>query len=138
MTPGEICRHDRFYVDADTGELKRKYFVVLAIDGRDLVTGLLTSKARPESPACYHGDPYPGFFMGVLGQGLNLKSWLDLRALVDLDIKEARRAIEDGYVGMIGTVPASLFVDAMACAAAAADTTRRQETAIRNQLARSR
>lgn len=138
MSPGEIYRHDRFYVDADTGELKRKYFVVLAIDGRDLVAGLLTSKARLESSPCYHCDPYPGFFMGVLGQGLNLKSWLDLHALVDLDIVETRRAIKDGYVGLIGSVPAALFADAMACAAAAADTTRRPENAIRDELARSR
>ncbi len=81
---GHVYRDSAFYVEPQTGELKPKYFLVLAAPERgDIVVRLLTSRyagMRPENPACFHGDPYPGFFLGVLGGELGAKSWLDLRA----------------------------------------------------------
>jgi hypothetical protein len=69
MVPGRIFRHEQFYLDRDTGLLRPKYFLVLAVQSSgDCVARLLTSRAhgRPEDPPCFHGTPYPGFFLDVL------------------------------------------------------------------------
>ena len=77
VVPGQIYRHDRFYKN-ENGEWQTKYLLVLtgSPDG-DVVFRLLTSRAhcRRENPRCYHGDPYPGFFLGYLGRELTAKSW---------------------------------------------------------------
>lgn len=78
---GDIYRHDRFYRDPVSGELKRKFLVFLALTpGEDWVARLLTSQInmRTENPACSLVFPYPGFFLGVVGNPLPLKSWVDL------------------------------------------------------------
>jgi hypothetical protein len=69
MQSGEIYRHDAFYRDMESGQTQRKYLVILAhTDGGDIVARLLTSRAhgRPENPPCFHGLPYPGFYLGVM------------------------------------------------------------------------
>lgn len=80
---GRIYRDAHFYVDPETGQLKPKYFLVLAApsDG-DIVIRLLTSRysgLRPETPPCSHGDPYPGFFLGIPAQahpdGRSILAW---------------------------------------------------------------
>ena len=96
MVPGRIYRHEQFYLDRDTGLLKPKYFLVLAVQSSgDCVARLLTSRAhgRPEQPPCFHGTPYPGYFLGIPGQGLGVRTWIDLRFLEDFDGLDFQRLV---------------------------------------------
>lgn len=141
MNPRDIYRHDEFYRSRETGELERKYFVVLArLPGDDVVARLLTSRAhgRPENPRCSHGVPYPSFYVGVLGNPLSKKSWVDLRYFEDLDPSSAPRLIQKGILAHVSTVPVETFVELLDCAARADDTSKVQERAILDQLARMR
>lgn len=136
---GRIYRHAEFYLEPETGELKPKYFLVLATPARnDIVMRLLTSRyegLRPEDPPCFHGDPYPGYFLGVLGGELGDKSWLDLRSTDDLDVWNLARQEAAEKIREIMTLPSRQFRSALECAASADDTTRGQEREIRNVLA---
>ena len=95
---------------------------------------------RPEQPRCHHGDPYPGFYLGVLdpANGLGKKSWLDLRGLGDADAASMSRLLDTGILVAVTILPAELLASALACAAGADDTTRAQEQALRDQSARIR
>lgn len=138
MRPGEIHFHRRFYVDTTTGEFRGKYLLALAVlPGGDLVVRLLTSRqyGRPKDPLCFHGDPYPAFYLGVVGGPLQKESWLDLRRLDDFDAHDVARQTTGGELTLAVTLEGAFFRQAAECAAAANDTTRLQERAIRNQLA---
>ena len=136
---GHIYRDDAFYADPTSGELKPKYFLVLVASPRgDVVARLLTSRyanLRPEDPPCFHGDPYPGFYLGVLGGPLGAKSWLDLRPMDDLDRWDFAKREDAGRLHDIMALPTPQLRAAMACAAGADDTTRAQERTIRHALA---
>lgn len=136
---GHVYRDSAFYVEPQTGELKPKYFLVLAAPERgDIVVRLLTSRyagMRPENPACFHGDPYPGFFLGVLGGELGARSWLDLRARDDLDRWDFARLEDAGRLREVMGLPRHQLGQALECAAGADDTTRQQERLIRDALA---
>lgn len=141
MQIGTIYRHSCFYAEPGTGELLPKFFVVLATTpAGDIVVRLLTSKAhgRPESPPCYHGDPYPGFYLGVLGGALTAKSWVDLRGLEELDAGEVSRLLQQDVISEASTLPKGTLAALLECVAGANDTTKRQERAVRDQLARLR
>ena len=136
---GHVYRDSAFYVELQTGELRPKYFLVLAAPERgDIVVRLLTSRyagVRPDNPACFHGDPYPGFFLGVLGGELGARSWLDLRALDDLDRWDFDRLEHAGRLREVMSLPSFKLRSALQCAAGADDTTRQQERLIRDALA---
>jgi hypothetical protein len=137
MRPGDIYEVPAFYADPLTGELRTKYLLILATNrDRDLIARLLTSRAhgRPEQPRCFHGHPYPGFFLGVPGAPLEMPTWIDLRALDDIDRSEFALRMERD-VRIAGTVSRDLLFEAMECVAAADDTTRGQERALRDSLA---
>ena len=139
MRPGEIHHHGRFYLDTATGEIRGKFLLVLAaLPGDDLVARLLTSRphGRPTAPPCFHGDPYPSYFLGKFG-GLRRETWIDLRYLPDLDAGDVTTAINRGVLTFVQSLDTATFRDAANCTAAANDTTRQQERAIRNQLART-
>lgn len=138
MAPGEIYRLDRFYLSRDTGAYEPKYVLVLAIAaGGDIVGRLLTSRAhgRPEHPQCFHGDPYPGYYLGVLGGPLTAKTWLDLRRLDDLDAIELQRTTRYGQVTHTMTISNAILAGALDCAAGAEDTTTVQAKFMRDVLA---
>ncbi len=112
MRAGEIHLHRRFYVDPDTGEYRGKYLLTLTtLPGGDLVARLLTSRAhgRPTEPPCYHGDPYPGFYLGILGGPLQQESWLDLRALNDFDASDVNKEKSRGDLSFVMTLDNNLF-----------------------------
>lgn len=141
MNPGEIHRHAAFYRNSETGELEPKFLVALArTPGNDIVARLLTSRphARPEEPRCYHGLPYPGYYLGVLGGSLSTKSWVDLRYLDDVDSLDVARLAKEGVLGLVMTLDAQVLAAVLDCTAAADDTTRLQERSIRDQLAKIR
>ena len=138
MNPGELYRHKDFYRDSRTGALEPKYLLFLArTPSHDLVARLLTSRpyGRPESPPCFHGNPYPSFYLGVLGGPLSTKSWVDLRKLDDIDFASAIRRKKEGVMDLILTLDPNRLIEVMDCVAGADDTTRLQETSIRDQLA---
>lgn len=139
MHPGEIHHHRHFYLDRETGEFRGKFLLTLAtLPSGDLVARLLTSRphGRPTSPPCYHGDPYPGFYLGVLGGPLRRESWLDLRGLNDFDADRVTREKSKGDLTFVMKLDSANLRQALDCAAAANDTTRLQERAMRDLAAR--
>jgi len=137
MRPGEIYRDNAFYV-APTGELKAKYLLVLAApSGHDIVVRLLTSRphGRPENPPCFHGAPYAGYFLGMPGGELNRKTWVDLRPQDDLDPVACRRRQEKGLMVRVLALDPATTTRVIECVAGADDTTRKQETLLRDVLA---
>lgn len=143
LAPGCILLANDFYADTSSGQLLPKYVLVLAHGRRsgDLVWRLLTSRrhGRPEIPACYHGDPYPGFHLGVICPevGLKKQTWLDLRGLDDGDMGEACAHLASGRLQHIFSLDLAQCREASLCVAAADDTTMEQEASIRDQLASS-
>jgi hypothetical protein len=138
---GDIYRHEAFYRSAETGRLEPKYLVLLAaLTSGDWVARLLTSKphGRPEDPPCFHGRPYSSFYLGVLGGPLSAKSWVDLRYLEDFDEFEFRRRLKSNRIVPVMPLSKGALVQVLDCAAAAEDTTRLQERAIRDALANIR
>jgi hypothetical protein len=137
MQPGDIFRDKEFYV-ASTGELKAKYLVVLAAPaGRDVIVRLLTSRphGRPEEPACFHGNPYAGYYLGVPGGELTRKTWVDLRAMDDLDLAACRVRQNQGIMARILKLDIVTVTRLLECVASADDTTRAQESTLRDVLA---
>lgn len=136
---GAVLRHSAFYVDPQTGAFGPKYFVVLAAPpGNDLVIRLLTSRysgLRPKDPPCFHGDPYPGFYLGALGGPLGLATWLDLRPCDDMDRWDLARDVSSGLIEPTLQLDGAVLRAAMACAAGSPDATIRQEKLIRDALA---
>jgi hypothetical protein len=136
ISPGQIFCHARYYLSA--GEWKRKYLLVLAdAPGGDVIYRLLTNRAhgRPKQPPCFHGDPYPGFYLGLLGGPLTADSWLDLQRTEDYDGHAFLTDIESGALHQITTLPPDLLCPALGCVANADDTTREQEHCIRDARA---
>ena len=136
--PGEIYRHDRFYRN-EQGGWEAKYLVVLAFTpGRDVIHRTLTSRrnGRPEAPPCYHGDPYPGYYLGVPGVPLTLPTWVDLRAMDDYDSDDFDTDIANGTLQSIMTLPLPVLCAVLACTASAEDTTKQQNQALLDQRAR--
>jgi hypothetical protein len=136
--PGEFYRHDRFYRN-EQGEWQAKYLVLLAFTpGRDVIYRLLTSEphGRPERPPCYHGDPYPGYFLGVPGAPLTRPTWVDLRAADDYDSRDFDADTANGTLSLIMNLPLLVLCPMLTCAANAEDTTRAQHQALLDQKAR--
>jgi hypothetical protein len=138
MEAGDVFRHDSFYADRQSGELLPKFLLFMApTRSGDWVFRLLTSReqGRPRDPPCYHGDPYPGYFLGTLGSPLVRDTWVDLRTCPDADIEDVRALIGKGVMRLVTRLTGSRMRAALECTAAAADTTRQQEQAIRDLLA---
>jgi len=132
IEPGQIFLDKRFYRDP-AGEFKPKYLLILAVSpGNDLIFSLLTSRqhGRPTEPRCFHGNPYPGFYLGVLGNPLSRDSWLDLRRLLEAEKDAFRRDMDAQIIEPVMTLATEETVDSLDCAAAAEDTTRYQERII--------
>lgn len=107
--------------------------------GGDVVFRLLTSKphGRQESPPCCHADPYPSFYLGVLGGKLGKKSWLDLRKCDDYEDDAFRKSIADGVLTQEGMVPLPALCGILECVAVADDTTRAQTKSLRDEKSRA-
>lgn len=135
---GDIYRHAKFYQDSATGQLLPKFLIVLALPhGGDVVMRLLTSRngsVRPRSPPCHHGNPYPGFYLGVLGGRLGAESWIDLRHHDDLDIDAFQNKLVKGVITLEATLAVAPLRAALECVAAADDTSRQQERDIRDAV----
>lgn len=119
VEPGQIYRHPLHYQDSDD-RWKSKCLLVLApAPGGDVIYRLLTSRAhgRPKSPPCYHGDPYPGYFLGILGAPLVKDSWLDLSHANDYDGYAFAEDLSGGALQHITDLPPESLCEAMECVA---------------------
>lgn len=140
--PGEIWRDSEYYPDAETGEFLPKFLLVVGVrpaDG-DVVYKLLTSKAhgRPQEPTCFHGFPYPGYFLGILRTPLlPLNTWVDLRESEEYDRRDFDRFQQRGRLDYVHTLPQETFIDAARCVAGAPDTLKRQRLVIQDVIART-
>jgi hypothetical protein len=78
---------------------------------------LLTSRrsGRPETPPCYHGDPYPGYYLGVPDAPLTLPTWVDLRATDDYDSRDWDADVADGTLQLIMNLPLPVLCAVLAC-----------------------
>ncbi len=104
LAAGQIWQDDCYYLDTQSGECKRKYLLVLAVDAKthDAVTVVFTSQPNglPDNPACYIGNPRSGFYLGVLGGVFFKETWLDFNSIKMLDaddfalhIKQSRKTL---------------------------------------------
>lgn len=123
--PGEIWLDHKYYIDRN-GIPRRKYMVILGVGGGLICYRLLTSKqaGRPITPTCYHGDPYPSFYLGVLGSPLTKESWIDLREADELDDVRFQGLRVASQISLVTSLPRDVLCEALSCAARAADTSR--------------
>jgi len=131
VATGDILSHNAYYLDGSV--FKKKYLLVLAVqDNGDIIYRLLTSRqaGRPRMPPCYHGFPYPGFYLGVIGGTLDKESWIDLRECEDLDKLEYSKLQREGIISRAGSLPISQLPAIIECCAFAEDTTRRQQSVL--------
>jgi hypothetical protein len=136
--PGEIYRHEAFYVDEKTGKSLPKFLLILAAPkGDDIVFRLLTSRdhARRRCPRCDPSGSYPGFYLGSqLCDELPLDTWIDLRRHPDYDAIEFHQRNIVQEVRKVHTLSRAEQRKASLCAATAPDTSIRQTTRIMNSL----
>jgi hypothetical protein len=113
---GEIWRDSVYPVSGGT---KPKFLLVAAVDRYDLLYCTATSRAhgRPENPACFHGDPYAGFFLGNPPFVPFTKlTWLDLQyGVTDADVTRFRAAVASGQTTLVGKTAPPLLCDALRC-----------------------
>ncbi|HEA3131497.1 TPA: hypothetical protein RVR73_002822 [Aeromonas hydrophila] len=133
LTVGQIWSCDAYCPD-ESGQPKTKYLLIIGFNGDELVYKTLTSRShgRPTNPFCFHGLPYPSYYMGVPHPNgiLSKESWLDLRETDDFPVLEFEQKISNGIIKYIFTLNQSDMCALLDCAARADDTTRRQSNAI--------
>ena len=132
---GEVWKHTAFYTDVNTGEELPKYLLILGFDSsRDVVYKLLTSRSgtRSQNPSCYHGDPYPGYYMGILlpTGSLCKETWLDLRESENFDSYDFEALISSSTLSHVHTIPSDVLCPLLSCAAESSDVSRRQKDII--------
>lgn len=134
IEPGWIYHHSQLYRD-QSGELKAKFLLVLATSTSDeLVARVLTSKAtgRRKDHPCFHGAPYPAYYLGNLNDTLPRETWVDLRGLDDFDKQVLDAFLADGIIEPVTELSQNEFLNVLDCVASAEDTTRYQEALMRD------
>lgn len=132
--PAQIWRDDCYYLDRSSGQGKPKYLLIIALhaDG-DVVTAVFTSKSHGllESPACSHGPPRAGYFVGTPGGVLTKPTWVDFSSLQDVDSHDFRRWQGQQRVSLLPrALSATLFCGVLRCLQGHQDTTGRQQRLI--------
>lgn len=138
IIPGQIYLDSCFYRN-DQGHCKRKYLLVLTLTpGDDIVYRLLTSRqnGRPQYPPCFHGDPYPGYYLDTVGGKLPVSTWVDLRGLPDHEGMDFKSKIGNGRITLTTAVSQKVLCSALDCAANAPDTTNYQARLMRDERAK--
>lgn len=130
VAPGQIWRDECYYLDRQTGECKRKYVLVLALDGSgDAITAVFTSKPNglTETPSCSLGPPRAGYFVGTPGGVFSLPTWVDFSSIATLDAVDLATHVASGRTyKQTQTLPAALFCTVLRCALQSEDITGRQ------------
>lgn len=132
--PAQVWRDDCYYLDLETGECQPKYVLVLVVgDDGDLVTSVFTSKAHglTEDPACCHGPPRSGYFVGAPGGVLTRPTWVEFSSVQDVDARDFRLWQAQGRVNLLPRLlPPELFCGVLRCLLGSDDVTGRQARAI--------
>jgi hypothetical protein len=136
---GQIWRDDCYYLDSETGECKRKFVLTLAVEpSGDTLTAVFTSRPNglPEEPACSHGPPRAGYFMGVLGQPLVKPTWVDFSSVETLDEMDLKIHLKDGRKTPVElSIGPDLLCLIIRCLIQSEDLTKRQIKLLGNMLA---
>lgn len=133
VTPeaGQIWRDDCYYFDQVTGECKRKFVLVPAVDPRsqDLVTAVFTSKSHglADDPTCSLGPPRAGYYVGIAGESLPLESWVEFSSVDTLDIDDLIIHASSGRKRLIDQrLSAPMFCAVLRCVLQSPDISQRQ------------
>jgi len=137
---GQVWRDATYYTEPETGEQLAKYLLVLGFSkSKDIIYKLLTSRVdhRPTQPVCSHGEPRPGFYMGIpqTGGALFKETWLDLRESDDYDHYDFTDLVERGTLTYVYQIPSNQLCELLECAANAPDTMRSQRDGMMNSRA---
>jgi hypothetical protein len=112
-----------------------KYVIVLAVgpSGDALVIRLTTKpKGLPSLPACHHGAPRSGYFVGIPGAApLHRETWAVFDDFFDLDSHLVATGIGNGrYVQTGTTFPAAKYCALLRCAIQSDDITKKQRNMV--------
>ena len=127
---GQIWQDDCYYLDRQTGECRRKYVLILAVDtSGDAITAVFTSKPNglTETPPCSLGPPRAGYFTGVPGGVFMKPTWVDFNSLETLDAADLALHVSSGRTRPLAqTLKASVFCGILRCVLQSDDITARQ------------
>lgn len=136
---GQIWRDDCYYLNHDTKQCMRKYFVVLAVDdSKNIYTAVFTSKPNGlvQDPPCNPGPPRGGYFVGVPGGVLNLPTWVDFSSLHTLDGFDLSLHVRQGRTARLAqSLDVGLLRRVLRCVLGSDDITARQARWIGNTVA---
>lgn len=135
---GQVYYHTK-YCKKD-GRDHPKYMLIMALDHHEILYRVLTtsSTGRVETPACCHDDPYPSFYVGVIGPPLTKRSWIDLQQTMDADRQDFENAVSASTINFVLDIDTKLLLDIIDCTANAQDTSRRQSSRLADQAAELR
>jgi hypothetical protein len=141
LQPGQIWQDDCYYLNRDTGECERKYLLVLAMDGRDAITAVFTSRSNglPTHPACWQGHPRCGYYVGALGGVLHKDSWVDFNSVAALEEGDFARYRQTQRIRLLSqTLAPAVFCGVLRCVLGYQDLIRRHSRVIGDLAARLR
>lgn len=134
--PGDVY-HFPDYVFPD-GSSRDKFIVLLAVTrASDWIVVRTTSRqnGRPTHPPCYHGYPYPGYFVELADGLFRLPTWIALDRFDALDSKAFAARAKSRHVELKGRLGRSLFAGLLRCCVQSDDVTVLQDQAMREVLA---
>lgn len=136
---GQIWRDSCYYLDAETGECKTKYVLILGYSQAttNAVTAVFTSKSHglTEHPRCSAGPPRSGYFVSTPGPPLNRPTWVELSSLETLDGFDLRKHVAEGRKILLALrLPHDQLCAALRCAQQSDDLTGRQARIIGDSL----
>lgn len=138
---GEIWRDARYYL-RDDGQFMAKYLLVLAKadKGDDVICAAFTSQPNglTVSPACNHGPPRAGYFVGIPPPPFTKQTWVDFSSVnTEDELDVARRVTSGRYTKTSASLTPALFCAVLRCLCQCGldDLTQRQRLWVQNTIA---
>lgn len=131
VSAGKIWRDDCYYLDLKTGECKRKYVLILAVESNtcDAVTAVFTSKPNglTEAPPCSLGPPRAGHYVGMPGGVMPKPTWVDFSSIETLDNYDLAAHVSKNRKSLVAqTLPPEIFCAVLRCLLQSEDLSMRQ------------
>jgi len=141
LQTGQIWLDSRYYLNEETGEYMPKYLLILAdrLDCADVISAVFTSKPNGlrEHPACDHGPPRAGYFVGTPGAPLSLPTWVDFSSVRTHDELDVDSHVKGGRYKVVGqTLGNGVFCGLLRCICQSDDLTNRQRSWIQDIIAK--
>jgi hypothetical protein len=135
---GEIWLDTKYYYDGVS--YFPKYVIVLAVDpSGDAIVVRLTTKSNglPENPACHHGVPRCGYFVGVPGAApLHRKTWVAFDDFFDLEARFIHASIQNARYVLTGTtLHPGVYCGLLRCAIQSDDISKKQRNWVYTTIA---